>query len=471
MSSTWNRQRMVLARLSRLSDMAGAQAVALAAFVLACSAGGLAAADQTLRGHGGPVKAVITSTDGDKVLTGSFDYSLGVWHVRPDATPVLQQRIWDHDGAVNAVRLVPKREQAITASDDGRVALWDLQNGELIKRFEGHRHKVVAVDVSRDGRIAVSASWDRTVRIWNLKDLKPGPVLEGHRNTVNTVALSSDGSKAFSGGYNGEIRQWDVQTGTIDRVIYKHGWGVNVIALLAGEAQLLFGALDGSVGVLDLITGNVVRLLDRHERPVLSLATALEHGLVATGGGDGLIQVWDTQSWQVKFRHEHSFGPVWALDFSGDGKAMYFAGLDDHVAHWQMEPDKPFEVAESKLPRPFQQREGLGPGELQFARKCSICHSLGADHDNRAGPSLIGVFGRKAGTLPGYSYSRTLRESDIVWDGETIGRLFAEGPENFVPGSKMPLQKMTNRDERVALIDYLKRATKVVAGNRQGETQ
>jgi cytochrome c len=432
--------------------------------------GPLAAADQTLRGHGGPVKAVVVSTDGDRVLTGSFDYSMGLWGVAADAAPALVQRVWDHDGAVNAVRFVPGRAQAISASDDGRVALWDLQSGKLVKRFEGHTHKVVAVDVSRDGKVAASAAWDRSVRIWNLADLKAGPVLEGHRNTVNAVALTSDGGKVFSAGYNGEIRQWDVRSGELDRVVYKHGWGVNVIALLAGEGQLLFGALNGSVGVLDLASGNVVRMLERHERPVLAVATALEHGVVATGGGDGLIQVWDTASWQVKFRHEHSFGPVWALDFSGDGKAVYFAGLDDHVAYWQMVPDKPFEVAESKLPRPFQKREGLGPGELQFARKCSICHSLGADHKNRAGPSLIGVFGRRAGTVPGYSYSRTLKESDIVWDAGTIERLFAEGPETFVPGSKMPLQKMTERGERLALIDYLKRATEV-AGQRQGETQ
>ena len=49
------------------------------------------------------------------------------------------------------------------------------------------------------------------------------------------------------------------------------------------------------------------------------------------------------------------------------------------------------------------------------------------------------MFGRKAGTVPGYAYSKTLKDADFVWTAETIDRLFAEGPEHFVPGSKMPL--------------------------------
>ena len=69
------------------------------------------------------------------------------------------------------------------------------------------------------------------------------------------------------------------------------------------------------------------------------------------------------------------------------------------------------------------------------------------------------LFGRKVGTLPGYSYSKTLKEGDFIWTEKTVDQLFADGPENFVPGTKMPLQKMSNDDERKALIAFLKHAT------------
>ncbi|MEM1198656.1 MAG: c-type cytochrome [Pseudomonadota bacterium] len=147
------------------------------------------------------------------------------------------------------------------------------------------------------------------------------------------------------------------------------------------------------------------------------------------------------------------------MAFQPDGKSLYFGSLDDEVILWQMEPAKPFEVAEGKFPRRFQITEGIDPGALQFARKCSICHTLTPDTANRAGPTLYKLFGRKVGTLPGYSYSKALKDGDFIWTPETVEALFAEGPENYVPGTKMPLQKMTNEKERKALIAFLEHAT------------
>lgn len=415
--------------------------------------------DTALRGHGGPVKSIAVAMDGKGALTGSFDYSMIYWQL--DESPrKVALRISDHDGAVNGAQFVPGSNQAVTASDDGAVALWDLNTGELVHRFKGHKHKVVSVTVSSDGNWAASAAWDRTVRLWNLKDLTDGPLLEGHGNTVNAVVFSKDDEFVYSAGYNGEIRQWRVETGELIRTVYKHGWGINALAATGHGFHVLFGSLDGTVGMVELASGQLVETLHRFERPVLSLTSIPEHNMAAAGSGDGFIQVWDTVSWKTKFRHQFTEGPVWALAFARDGKGMYFGGLDDHVAYWQMNPDRPFDVAQSETPRRFQKSEGLDPGERQFARKCSICHSLGEDHANRAGPSLIGVFGRKVGTVPGYSYSETLKHADFEWNEETIDRLFAEGPENFVPGTKMPLQKMSQEDERLALIKYLKRATK-----------
>ena len=79
--------------------------------------------------------------------------------------------------------------------------------------------------------------------------------------------------------------------------------------------------------------------------------------------------------------------------------------------------------------------------------------------DNRAGPTLHGVFGRKAGTAPGYDYSDAFRKLDLVWSAETISRLFEIGPQSYTPGTKMPEQRVTDPADRAALIDFLSQAT------------
>ncbi|MED5530768.1 MAG: c-type cytochrome, partial [Pseudomonadota bacterium] len=110
--------------------------------------------------------------------------------------------------------------------------------------------------------------------------------------------------------------------------------------------------------------------------------------------------------------------------------------------------------------RRFQETDALSNGALQFARKCSICHTLdSSDIGRRAGPPLLGVFGRKAGSIAGYPYSDALLESTIIWTEETISWLFKAGPEIVTPGTKMPIQKIKKNQDRLDLINFLKDAT------------
>jgi cytochrome c len=232
-----------------------------------------------------------------------------------------------------------------------------------------------------------------------------------------------------------------------------------VLAALPDGKHLAFGALNGTAAILDVETGEIVQELAQRDRPILSLAVSAKHKAVAIGGGDGIVSVHDTSDWTPVKLLDNPYGPIWALAFSGDGDALYMGGLDDQVHYWQFRPGRSFEAARGNFPRRFQKTTDMSLGERQFARKCSVCHTLSPDDANRAGPTLYGVFGRKAGTLAGYAYSKALLDSDIVWNEQTIGDLFAKGPQHVVPGTKMPLQKMANDEERNAMIEWLKEQT------------
>ncbi len=97
-------------------------------------------------------------------------------------------------------------------------------------------------------------------------------------------------------------------------------------------------------------------------------------------------------------------------------------------------------------------------GEALF-RKCVACHTVEENGRNKAGPRLFGLFGRRAGAVSDYKYSPALRDSALVWTPETVDALFAKGPETVVPGSKMPLQTMSDPKDRANLIAFLLRAT------------
>ena len=190
------------------------------------------------------------------------------------------------------------------------------------------------------------------------------------------------------------------------------------------------------------------------------MAVSKKHNLIATGGNDGVIRVWNIKNWSPIGETRTILGPVWALAFAGDGKSLYYGSLDDEVKHWKVSINDDEDLWKGHKPRRFQVKTGMKLGELQFARKCSVCHTLQAGDANRAGPSLHNVFGRKAGTLKGYTYSEGIQKSNVIWNEKTIDTLFAKGPQHIVPGSKMPLQMVPNDKKRKALIEYLKIASK-----------
>jgi cytochrome c len=97
----------------------------------------------------------------------------------------------------------------------------------------------------------------------------------------------------------------------------------------------------------------------------------------------------------------------------------------------------------------------VSSGQLVFNNACRTCHSI-REGDNRLGPHMRGIIGRKAGSLPNYSYSSAMRGANFVWDEENLERFMAN-PDEIVPGNTMkPYGGLASAESRVELIAFLK---------------
>ena len=95
-----------------------------------------------------------------------------------------------------------------------------------------------------------------------------------------------------------------------------------------------------------------------------------------------------------------------------------------------------------------------GSGQLIFNNACRTCHTL-KEGDNRLGPNLHNIVGRKAGSLPNYGYSSAMKGADFVWDKEKLDSFIAK-PDEVVPGNNMkPYGGLASAEERSKLIAFL----------------
>src|SRR6185295_4583288 len=107
----------------------------------------------------------------------------------------------------------------------------------------------------------------------------------------------------------------------------------------------------------------------------------------------------------------------------------------------------------SALPQASQGTEDAS-GQQAFNNACRTCHMV-KEGDNRLGPNLHKVVGRKAGSLPDYGFSSAMKEAGFVWDEEKLDRFIAN-PDEVVPGNSMkPYGGLASSDERKKIIGSL----------------
>jgi cytochrome c len=101
---------------------------------------------------------------------------------------------------------------------------------------------------------------------------------------------------------------------------------------------------------------------------------------------------------------------------------------------------------------------------------CAACHSLQSD-ENMTGPSLAGMWNRKAGSVASFSrYSSALKSAHIVWNDKTLDDWITD-PQHLIPGNEMTFAGIKDTRQRADLLAFLKEATQpgaAVAQQRQG---
>ena len=408
-----------------------------------------ASAQAQLTGHGGPVRAIAISSDGNSVLSGSFDTAAIRWSLKTESA---EQVLRFHADSVNAVAFLMDGRMA-TAGADAKVAIWTPGRQQPDRVFDGHAAPIVSLAASPDGARLASASWDHTVRIWSLGD-GAQQVLEGHSQNVNGVAFTPDGRSLVSVGYDRELRIWPLVGGTPNVITL--GSPLNAMAV-APDGEIATGGADGKLRFL-MSEGQEGGEVQAGQTPIVALAISPDGTSVAAAGIGGVVAVIDRKARSIVRTLVDPGSPVWSVAFLRDNATLLTGGADGKIRRWNARTGEPIGSSlQATLGDPLAAYAGNHGAEV--FRACVACHTLSEKDAQRAGPTLAGLYGRRIASLPGYRFSDALKGMDIVWTPETVSKLFELGPNAYTPGTKMPEQRISSAEDRKALTEFLARAT------------
>lgn len=136
---------------------------------------------------------------------------------------------------------------------------------------------------------------------------------------------------------------------------------------------------------------------------------------------------------------------------SKDGGSSAEAPADAPAATKPTDAQKAATLA--ALPAPYNTGD-LSNGQSKFAL-CRSCHTITEGGPDLTGPNLYGVFGRKAGSKEGYSYSDAVKAAGFTWEATHLDKWLAD-PRGFMPGTKMTFAGLKDPKDRIDLIAYLK---------------
>ena len=223
-------------------------------------------------------------------------------------------------------------------------------------------------------------------------------------------------------------------------------------------ARALSSGTDATLRLWDLETLQQIRLLVGHDDPVFDIAFAPDGATALSAGRDGYVIRWDLATGEPIRAIQAHEAPVWSVAFTPDGRFAVSASSDEKVRVWHLATGDQIGVEDDVSAEPQPWLESSHPGAKLY-RKCVRCHALSADGPRRSGPHFAGLFSRRAGSVAGYNYSDALHDLDFAWSPDTLRALFRDGPDAYIPGTKMPMQRIADDAQLGALIEYLREIT------------
>ncbi|QRW06932.1 hypothetical protein RhiLY_05931 [Ceratobasidium sp. AG-Ba] len=246
-----------------------------------------------LQGHTRSVRSLAFSSDGSRIVSGSFDETLRVWDAETGNQIIGPLR--GHTDPVNSVTFLRNGKLLVSGSDDGSIRIWNAHTGQSERDPIRGSSAVNSVAVPPDDSKIIGAYSNKDLKAY---DIETGAMLFqciGHELIVASVAVSPDGSRIASASADNTVRIWDPMTGeSMDQPLRGYTSSVKSITFSPDGRYIAAGSSDPTIRVWDAKTGEMqAEPLKGHNAAVWAVAFTADSSCLVSGCEDRFLRIWD----------------------------------------------------------------------------------------------------------------------------------------------------------------------------------
>lgn len=292
-----------------------------------------------------PVDPLLGSANNREVLSFSqYDFYGSL--IRVDSGE-LQNHLTGHPRWINSVAFSPDGQLFATASEDGNVRLWQVNEGSLIQEINTPSGDISDVDFSPNNLLLATASYGE-VGLWQFIDNHLLRSLKGHEDSVTVAEFSPDGTLIASASDDQSITLWQVADGSLLYTLRGHTEPIRTLAFSPDGDLLASAAIDYTIRLWQVSDGSLVRTLEGHSEEVLDVAFSPDGSLIASASGDGTLRLWEVSDGSLlRILPEHD-ETVTSTVFSPDGHLLVSAAVDGSIRFWGISEAIPTEMGPSQ---------------------------------------------------------------------------------------------------------------------------
>ncbi|MBC1305741.1 protein kinase domain-containing protein, partial [Trichormus variabilis] len=281
----------------------------------------------SLIGHSNWVSSVTFSSDGNMVISGSYDTTIKIWNLTTEKQICT---LTGHTDSVLSIAISPNDKIIASGSSDKTIKLWNLVTMQQICTLIGHTKGISSVTFSLNRNILASGSYDTTIKLWNLTTKEEICTLIGHAQGISSIAFSPDGNILASGSYDTTIKLWNLTTGEQINTLIGHSHFVLSVAFSPDGKTLVSGCYDATIKLWDLVTGKQTRTITGHGDSVTSVIISPDGETFASGSFDETVILWDLVTAKEIHRFYKHYNNVNSVAFSTNSKIIA-SGSDDNT--------------------------------------------------------------------------------------------------------------------------------------------